>query len=242
MISKLGRQLVSAPMAHIVAWVQTTGITPNTLSAIGFLLTGVCALLLAFGHFFWGGVVLFCAGFFDMLDGAVARATKQSSVFGAFIDSTLDRYSESLTLLALVFYYSINPGHTTELILIFFILVGSLMVSYVRARAESLNIECKGGMLQRPERVLLLIFGLVTGWLLPILWIQAVFTNISAVQRIYEVYSRTAGQTLPLPGEAAAEPKTGPTAHSQARAKPERQDSDSRRSIVNSGDTPPLQG
>lgn len=192
---------MSAPLAHIVAWVQNTGITPNTISTIGFLLTGVSALLLAFGYFFWGGVVLFCAGFFDMLDGALARATQQSSIFGAFIDSTLDRYSESLTLLGLIYYYSVTFGHSTELILIFFILVGSLMVSYVRARAEGLNIECKGGMLQRPERVLLLIFGLVTGWLAPILWLQAILTNISAVQRIFEVYSRT--QEMAGPKETA---------------------------------------
>ncbi|MEX1019284.1 MAG: CDP-alcohol phosphatidyltransferase family protein [Litorilinea sp.] len=191
MISNLGRKLVAQPLAQIVAWIQDTGITPNALSIIGFILTGVSALLIAFGYFLLGGVVLFCAGFFDMLDGALARATQQSSVFGAFIDSTLDRYSESITLFAFVYYYSVNFGHSIELILVFLILVGSLMVSYVRARAEALNIECKGGLLQRPERVLLLIFGLVTGWIVPVLWIQAIFTNISAIQRIFEVYART---------------------------------------------------
>lgn len=202
MISNLGRKLVAQPLAHIVAWIENTGITPNALSIIGFILTGLSAVLIAFGYFFWGGVVLFCAGFFDMLDGALARATEQSSVFGAFIDSTLDRYSESITLLAFVYYYSVNFGHSVELILVFFILVGSLMVSYVRARAEGLNITCKGGMLQRPERVLLLIFGLVTGWIVPVLWIQAILTNVSAVQRIFEVYARTQEQTAASAGSA----------------------------------------
>jgi len=136
--------------------------------------------------------LLFLAGMFDMLDGSLARATAQSSKFGAFLDSTLDRYSESFTFLALVYYYL---SHTQpigyEPVLIFLILVGSLMVSYIRARAEALNIECKAGMLQRPERVLLLIAGLVTGWLSPVLWIMAILTNVTAFQRIYEVYWRT---------------------------------------------------
>jgi CDP-diacylglycerol---glycerol-3-phosphate 3-phosphatidyltransferase len=223
MISNLGRKLVALPLARIVAWVQSTGVTPNTITVIGFVLTGLSALLIAFGYFIWGGVVLFCAGFFDMLDGALARATQQSSVFGAFIDSTLDRYSESVTLLALVYYYSVNFGHSTELMLVFLILVGSLMVSYVRARAEALNVECKGGMLQRPERVLLLIFGLITGWLLPILWIQAIFTNISAVQRIYEVYGRTAGLTL------------------DSTDAPAKQDDTQHQEVIESRDTPSTQ-
>lgn len=126
-----------------------------------------------------------------MLDGALARATKQSSLFGAFLDSTLDRYSESITFLALAYYYSGTSGNRAELVLIFVILVGSLMVSYTRARAEALNIECNAGILQRPERVILLIAGLLIGWMQPILWIMAIFTNISALQRIYEVYSKT---------------------------------------------------
>jgi CDP-diacylglycerol---glycerol-3-phosphate 3-phosphatidyltransferase len=214
MISNIARRLVAQPLAYIVSWVQTTGVTPNTITVIGFILTIFCAFLLAIGQFFWGGVVLFCAGFFDMLDGALARATSQSSIFGAFIDSTLDRYSESITLLGLVYFYAFTPGYSSELILIFLILVGSLMVSYVRARAEALNIECKGGMLQRPERVLLLIFGLVTGLLLPVLWIQAIFTNISALQRIYEVYVRTTTN----PPKSVGKQK-----------------------MVNSGDNPPVQ-
>lgn len=258
MISNLGRKLVAVPLAHIVTWIQNTGITPNALTAIGFGLTGVSALLLVFGYFFWGGVVLFCAGFFDMLDGALARATKQSSDFGAFFDSTLDRYSESVTLLALVYYYSVTFGHSTEIILIFLILVGSLMVSYVRARAEALNIECKGGILQRPERVLLLIFGLVTGWLLPILWIQAIFTNISAVQRIIEVYRRTndrdAVQAAELPAEqtshstpdsapnhTAENPPADKTENDATKNATSAKGQSSRQKVMESGDTPPMQ-
>jgi CDP-diacylglycerol--glycerol-3-phosphate 3-phosphatidyltransferase len=207
MFSKAGRELLAAPVARLVAWMAGTGITPNALTYTGFVLTVVTAVLLALGYFRIGALVLFVAALFDMLDGSLARATSQSSTFGAFLDSTLDRYSESVTFLALAIYYSRSPATRTELILVFLILIGSLMVSYTRARAEALNIECKAGMLQRPERIVLLIIGLLTGWMLPVLWIMAVFTNFSALQRIYEVYWRTTQKPdAVLPSPAAGAP------------------------------------
>jgi len=191
MLSKYGRRFLAEPLAKLVTWLHSFGVTPNMLTYTGFALTVFSAVLLARGSLIWGGVVLMVAAFFDMLDGSLARATNQSSKFGAFIDSTLDRYSESVTFLALAYYYITVHGHNTELILIFFTLVGSLMVSYTRARAEGLNIECKAGFFQRPERVILLLVGLIIGGMLPILWILAIFTNVTALQRIYEVYWRT---------------------------------------------------
>ena len=106
------------------------------------------------------------------------------------------------------------PDNRTELVLIFVILVGSMMVSYTRARAEALQVECKVGIMQRPERVILLILGLLSGWMLITLWILAIFTNLTAFQRIYEVYWRTEDRDSAL----------------------------SRRKMVNSSDNPPLQG
>lgn len=191
MFSDYGRKFFAEPVARLVAWLQGTGITPNALTYTGFILTLLTAFVLAAGYFRIGALLLFVASIFDMLDGALARATTQSSPFGAFLDSTLDRYSESLTFLALAVYYSRDASTRTEVVLIFVIIIGSLMVSYTRARAEALNIECKVGIMQRPERVVLLIFGLLIGWVQPILWIMAVLTNFSALQRIYEVYSRT---------------------------------------------------
>ena len=196
MFSKFGRELVAPAVAYVVRWLQSAGISPNTISYMGFFLTGLSALILAAGYFRWGAIVLLIASIFDMLDGALARATAQSSVFGAFLDSTLDRYSESITFLALAYYFSGVPGSRTEVMLIFVIIIGSLMVSYTRARAEGLNVECKAGMLQRPERVILLIAGLLIGWLQPILWVMAILTNISAGQRIYEVYTNTKQRQL----------------------------------------------
>ena len=191
MLSKYGRPLFADPLSHFARRLHSFGITPNALTYTGFILTAITAYFLVNGRFGWSGVLLIIASFFDMLDGAVARFTKQMSTFGAFLDSTLDRYSESVTFLALAYYYSRRPSTRTELVLILVILVGSLMVSYTKARAEGLNVEIKAGMLQRPERVVLLILGLLTGWMQPVLWILAIFTNFTAIQRIYEVYWRT---------------------------------------------------
>jgi CDP-diacylglycerol--glycerol-3-phosphate 3-phosphatidyltransferase len=196
MFSKFGRQFLAPAVAHVVGWLQSAGISPNTVTAVGFLLTALSALVLAGGYFRWGAIVLLLASIFDMLDGALARATGQSSTFGAFLDSTLDRYSESVTFVALAFYYSGTSGSRVEVLLILLTIIGSLMVSYTRARAEALNVECKAGMLQRPERVMLLIAGLLIGWLQPVLWIMAVLTNVSAVQRIMEVYTNTRHRPL----------------------------------------------
>lgn len=187
-LSKYGRQWVATPLNYIVAHLHRWGITPNMVTYTGFLLTVGIAILLAMGDFLIGGVFLIGVSLLDLVDGSLARATQQSSTFGAFLDSTLDRYSESVIFLALVYHYSATGNAQWPLVLIFLTVVGSLMVSYTRARAEAINIECKDGWLQRPERIALLIIGLLTGWVIPILAIMAVLTNFTAVQRIYQVY------------------------------------------------------
>lgn len=191
MLSKHGRNWVAAPVSYVVVWLREFNITPNAVTYAGFALTVATAIVLGVGYLRIGGLVLLLAVLFDLLDGALARATAQTSTFGAFLDSTLDRYSESVVILALAFHYTRTPGaHTTEIVLMFLTVIGSLMVSYTRARAESLHIECKEGFLQRPERVALLIAGLLFNVILPVLWILAVFTNFTAVQRIVQVYHR----------------------------------------------------
>lgn len=197
MLSKYGRPFFAIPMSRIARWLQNTGITPNGVSFLGFVLAACAAGLLAVGQLRWGGVVLLIAALFDMLDGSLARYTNQTSVFGAFLDSTLDRYSESMTLLALTLYYVSRTDSGTQLVLIFLALIGSLMVSYTRARAEGLQIECKVGILQRPERLTILIAGLISGWMLPALWLLAILTNFTALQRVYEVYWRSTQQQRP---------------------------------------------
>ncbi len=199
MISNLGRKLFAEPLNRLVPLLQATGVSPNGLTLIGFLLTVTAALLLAIGWFITGGFVLIIAAVFDMLDGSLARATGQSTKFGAFFDSSIDRYSESVILVALIYYYSNIGNGPLEPVLLAVTLVGSIMVSYTRARAEALDVECKVGILQRPERVILLIIGLLTGWMVPVLWLLAILTNVTVLQRIYDVYKKTIGQPLTPP-------------------------------------------
>ncbi len=199
MISNLGRKLFAEPLNRLVPLLQATGVSPNGLTLIGFLLTATSAFLLAMGWFIAGGLLLIIAAIFDMLDGSLARATGQSTKFGAFFDSSIDRYSESVILVALIYYYSNLGNGPLEPVLLAVTLVGSIMVSYTRARAEALDVECKVGILQRPERVILLIFGLLTGWMVAVLWLLAILTNVTVFQRIYDVYKKTIGQPLTPP-------------------------------------------
>ena len=191
MLSKYGRDWIAAPLGQIAIWLEKTGISPNALTLIGFALTLIVAAVLATGQFLIGGLLLIAAALFDTLDGALARHAGKTTTFGAFFDSTMDRYSEAVTLAALVIFYSGQPDGRTPILLLTATLIGSLMVSYTRARAEGLDIECKEGFFQRTERIVALIIGLVTGWMVPVLLILAVLTNLTAIQRIVSVYQKT---------------------------------------------------
>ncbi len=191
MLSKYGRGWIAVPLSHIARGLERTGISPNALTMIGFVLTLIVAAILATGNLFLGGLLLIFAALFDTLDGALARHSDQVTVFGAFLDSVMDRYSESVTLIGLAAFYATQPDGATNSLLLTFTLVGSLMVSYTRARAEAVNIECKEGFFQRTERIVVLIIGLLTGWMTPVLWILAIFTNLTAVQRIIDVYRKS---------------------------------------------------
>ena len=186
--------LLSSSVNAFARWLHRVGVTPNMVSFAGFALTIGAAALLATGNLRIGGGLLWVAAMLDMVDGTLARLGQSESKFGAFLDSTLDRYSESIAFLGLAVYYANLDDAQTPLLLIFLTLIGSWAVSYTRARAEGLDIECKVGFLQRPERLVLLIAGLILGLVLPVLWFLAVMTNITAGQRIYEVYVRTSTQ------------------------------------------------
>lgn len=169
-------------------------ITPNMLTILGLVLTLGVTVTLATGHLVLGGVLVLLTSAFDMFDGALARATKRNSTFGAFFDSTIDRYAEALIFLGLLLYYERMPTSQLVVSFLYLAIIGSLMVSYTRARAEALGLECKVGILARPERVILLSFGLIFGWLQFTLAILAIFTNITAIQRIYHVWLQTEGK------------------------------------------------
>ena len=183
---------VRAQARKLVPLLRVFGLTPNMLTMIGLVITAASAVLIAAGHFVEGGIVLLLAALFDILDGAVARVTGKVYRYGAFLDSTTDRYAEGFTYIALLYYY-VSTGHrTVEPVLVIAALNGSLLVSYVRARAQSLGFVCDGGLLARPERVVFTVLGLlVPPLLVPILWILAVLTNITAVQRIWFVWRQS---------------------------------------------------
>ena len=178
------------PLARLI---NRTGISPNLLTVMGFVLTVGVAYVLATGHLQIGGVLLAIAGLFDALDGTLARLAGRRSRFGAFLDSTVDRFSEAVIFLGLLVHYTQHGGRQ-ESFLIYATLVGSLMVSYARARAESIGIECKGGILTRFERAVVLVVGLILNQMLIALWIMAVLSNFTALQRIYLVWRATGGE------------------------------------------------
>src|SRR2546427_3432090 len=158
MVSRRIQRRVKQFVTLIMRPVARLGITPNTLTVLGLLLSFVTAGVIAQGFLFVGGLLVLFAGIFDMFDGALARAQNAATTFGAFFDSTLDRYSESIILFGLLWYVMQNPGlqdplwpapheQTWMMVFIYAAVVGSLMVSYTKARAEGLGIECKTGLL-----------------------------------------------------------------------------------------------
>ena len=177
------------------------GLTPNMLTLIGLLLTAGVALVLADGQLSLGGWLMLAAGLFDLFDGALARATNQQSRFGAFLDSTVDRYAEAVIFLGLLIFYEQTapaPDRIRIALLIFAAILGSVMVSYTRARAEGLGIKCEVGLLGRPERIVILATGLILGWVELALWSLAIFANVTAIQRVVHVWlqERAAEQKL----------------------------------------------
>jgi CDP-diacylglycerol--glycerol-3-phosphate 3-phosphatidyltransferase len=186
---------------RLVAPLARTGITPNGLTVLGLVLNCVAGAVLASGALIPGGVLVLIAGAFDMFDGALARVTNRKTTFGAFFDSTIDRYSEAAVFFGLqvAFLRALPQGADwrawTGAALCYVVIIGSLMVSYARARAEGLTppVDCEVGWLQRPERIIILGIGLLlpAPLLLAVLAALAVFTNVTVVQRVVHVRKLT---------------------------------------------------
>ena len=136
------------------------------------------------------GLFMLFGGVLDMLDGIVARTSGRVTKFGAFLDSVLDRYSDAFLFLSISYYLAAQGNHTGSFLSLG-TLVGAFLISYARARAEGLGIPCNTGIMERPERIILLIFATLTGWLVPVLWIMLVLTHVTVLQRIYYVWHRT---------------------------------------------------
>jgi len=181
----------------IVGGIAATGINPNLLTFLGLVVNFGAAVFLAMGGFRTGAMIIFFAGFLDMLDGQVARRQGRVTPFGAFYDSTLDRYADMALYMGLLVYYSVI-GRTPYVVLAAVATAGSVMVSYARARAESLIPLCKVGFMERPERLVLLIIGGLFNRMGPVLWVIATVSTITVIHRIYYTWQETkAGRILP---------------------------------------------
>ena len=205
---------------------------PNHLTVIGLVVSFFAAAGFIAGHVRWAGCLLLLAGLCDLLDGALARVSGQVTAFGAFLDSVIDRYSDLIVLLGIVVLFARTP-HVRGALVAMAGLVGSVMVSYTKARAESIGVDCNVGVMERPERMICLVAGAILDLLEPALWVLAILSNLTALQRI--VFTRRVIESgvlraallalLLLPAPAGADEPARParlpgveTEHAWARA------------------------
>ena len=159
-------------------------VKPNVLTVVGLLFGFVCLILTIGNQLLLAGLALFVSGFFDLLDGAVARQYGSVTAYGGFLDSVLDRYTDLSVAFGIFIYFLRRSDGLSYAIVTFVAAIGIVIVSYIRARAEAGALKCKSGLLERPERTILLIIGLCFGILKPVIVVMAVLTHFTAVQRI----------------------------------------------------------
>jgi CDP-diacylglycerol--glycerol-3-phosphate 3-phosphatidyltransferase len=194
-LQDIRRNLAYRITSPIVGILSKSSITPNTLTLTNLALNIVAGYVIATGHFLLGGVLILGSGLFDLLDGALARFSKQTTKFGAVLDSTVDRISEAATLCGLLIWYVPQEGATLEIVLILVVLVGSFLVSYIRARAEGLGWQCQIGLFTRAERVIVLAIGLLVSTVfvhsvIVALCVLAVFVFITVIQRLVYLWKQ----------------------------------------------------
>jgi CDP-diacylglycerol--glycerol-3-phosphate 3-phosphatidyltransferase len=177
---RIGLDRVATPFACVLLWCR---VTPNQVSLMGILLTLVTAALIVDGQLLAAGLMYILAASLDLLDGVLARMAKMASRFGAFLDSTADRISEGVVFVAIAYHFA-SHGQPVDAAIAVLALLGSLLVSYTRARAEGLGLECKVGIVTRAERVVLVALGLMFGLLPVAVYLLAALTAFSATQRI----------------------------------------------------------
>ncbi|RMD59702.1 MAG: CDP-alcohol phosphatidyltransferase family protein, partial [Nitrospirae bacterium] len=185
MISAHFGHFLDKPLESVARFVK---ISPNAITITGFFITIVAGCTLPY-HLLLGAFLILFGGVFDLLDGAVARINGKESDFGAFLDSVLDRYSDAILFIGFVGYF-LRQEHISFIgvFLTLGTMVGTLVISYAKARAESLGKDCHVGIMERAERIILMVFGALTGWLVPVMAFMFVFTHITVLQRIYHVW------------------------------------------------------
>ncbi len=191
----IGRYL-SWPLDRIAALLAPTGIPPNVITWSALVLNLWAGILFAAGRFAAGGGMMMLAGLCDLLDGPVARRQKRVSMFGGFLDSILDRYADLILFLGLLVYYA-SVNRFLYAILAGAAMAGAVMVSYAKARAESLVPATEVGFWDRPERLMLMILGALVNRMPLVLWILAIGPNITVIHRIYQTWKQTEGSLRP---------------------------------------------
>lgn len=196
-------------LRKIVRWLALTKINPNVLTFLGLVVNAWAAFFFGYATaenqqrmFFYAGLIIIASGFFDLVDGEVARAQNRVTRFGAFFDSVVDRYSDASQFFGLLVFYA-RGQRFFYIVLTAFVMVSAIMVSYSRARAESLIGSCRVGFMERPERLVLVIIGALFNRMAPVLWIIAVLSTITVIHRIHYTWVRTRGQAALDSGRAA---------------------------------------
>jgi CDP-diacylglycerol--glycerol-3-phosphate 3-phosphatidyltransferase len=185
----VSRPILEAVGRALARW----NVSPNAVTYLGLVLTLGVAALVALGEIRWAGVAYIVAAVCDAIDGTLARVSGKVSRFGAFLDSTIDRFEESIVFLGLSIYYA-QTGGLVEIPLILVVAIGSLMVSYTRARAEAVGVTCKVGFMTRPPRVTIMIVGMILDQVLIVLVILAATSLFTTFHRMYHVWQMTGGE------------------------------------------------
>ncbi len=162
---------------------------PNFFTLLGFLSTLTASFLIVKDIWFCAGLVIILSGLFDLFDGVAARKLGRATALGSFLDSVLDRYSDLLLLLAILISY-LKKGQSDIVVLTSFVGIGTVLIPYIRAKAEALQVPCSIGLMERAERIILLSAGAIFQWMEPILWVLAIFTHFTVLQRIYYVWKK----------------------------------------------------
>jgi phosphatidylglycerophosphate synthase len=162
---------------------------PNIFTFMGFFTTLVASFLILKGFWLLAGLVIILSGLLDLFDGVVARKLGKTTSLGSFLDSVLDRYSDLLLLLAILIHYLVKKDFGL-VILTSLVSMGTVLIPYVRAKAEALDVPCTIGLMERAERIILLSIGALFQWMEPILWILAILTHFTVLQRIYYVWKK----------------------------------------------------
>ncbi len=175
-------------VSPIIFLFEKMNLSPNSVTILGFIISIFSGVAFAFGHFFWGGILILISGIFDIMDGYLAKKNNKVTEFGALLDSSLDRYAEFISLSGLGTYY-ILQGYLYSTIILAIAIIGSIMVSYVRARSEGLGYNCKVGILERLERIVLLGFLSLFGFYGSVIAISiiAVLANVTVVERLHHI-------------------------------------------------------